>query len=178
MRVLRVLLLLPALAGAPCSAQSDNELLQGILCEIRELRSAFLQGQMAAPMLDANRREREFSVRRLDEVSERQRETQERLQSMNTRITELMQQLRNLRRNDRPDVTAGELEQQVASLENERRALSQAIPQVQADVGRAAGEASALRARISELETEYERLQAQMRALAANSGSVCESSRR
>jgi chromosome segregation ATPase len=114
----------------------------------------------------------------LDEVSERQRETQERLQSMNTRITELMQQLRNLRRNDRPDVTAGELEQQVASLENERRALSQAIPQVQADVGRAAGEASALRARISELETEYERLQAQMRALAANSGSVCESSRR
>jgi hypothetical protein len=107
MRVLRVLLLLPALAGAPCSAQSDNELLQGILCEIRELRSAFLQGQMAAPMLDANRREREFSVRRLDEVSERQRETQERLQSMNTRITELMQQLRNLRRNDRPDVTRG-----------------------------------------------------------------------
>jgi chromosome segregation ATPase len=178
MRVFSTLFVLAVVTGIPCSAQSDNELLQGILCEIRELRSAFLQGQMAVPMLDANRREREFSVRRLDDVVERQRETQERLQSMNTRITEVMQQLRNLRRNDRPDVTAAELEQQVASLESERRALSEAIPQVQADVGRAGGEASALGARISELETEYERLQAQMRSLAANSGSVCEGARR
>jgi len=164
MRVFAALLLLPALTGIPCSAQSDNELLQAILCEIRELRSAFLQGQMATPMLDANRREREFAVRRLDEVVERQREAQERLQAMNTRMNEVLQLLRDLRRNDRPDATAGEREQQVTQLEYERRELGQAIPQVQEDVGRTSDEASALRARISGFETEYERLQAQMRS--------------
>ena len=177
MRVFPVLVLLPVMTSIPCAAQSDNELLQAILCEIRELRSSFLQSQMATPMLDANRREREFALRRLDDVIYRERETQERLRNMMARLNDISQRLRDLQRGNRNETGAEELAQ-TASLEDERRALSETIPQVQGDISRAAGESSALRARISELETEYGRLQAQMRSLAANSSSVCDSSRR
>ena len=178
MRVFPVLVLLPVMTSVPCAAQSDNELLQAILCEIRELRSSFLQSQMATPMLDANRREREFAARRLDIAVERQRETQERLQTINTRMNEVSQRLRDLQRNDRSNIPEEERQTVITSLQNERKELSQLIPQVQEDLHRAAGEVSALNGRISEFEIQYERLQAQMRSLAANSSSVCDSSRR
>ena len=147
--------------------QTQTELLQAIVCEIRELRSVIQQGQIIAPLLEANRRERELTSRQLAEAEGQLRQARTEVQKSLTMQERMSTALRELAR-------SGDNQQERNQLELQLKTMEQQIQESQGEEARLVSEAGRIRARLSQLEGEFDGMRRQMQAVAATTGSVCE----
>ena len=163
------------LSSSPAPAQeSDVELLRAILCELKELRAAVRQGQILAPLLDANLREREALQKRLSELEEQQSRTDQAVQLALAKQSRLREQLRQFSRST-ANLSDKVPEKELETILEETTAILQ---QHQSEQNRLASEASGARTRLGQLEDEFDGVQRQVRALATTSGTLCENAAR
>ena len=171
------MLVLVAIACAPPSAlaqQTETELLRTIACEIRELRSVVQQGHILVPLLEANRREREYASQQLAGVETQLREMRAQRERWLATQQDVSNRLRDLTRAGRQ-----QLSQEETALKKESEAMLKRleldIQHTQAEEARLLSEAGQIRARLTRLEDEFDQMQRQMQAMATTAGAVCES---
>jgi chromosome segregation ATPase len=173
------LLVLAFIACTPSAAvaqQTETDLLRSIACEIRELRSVVQQGQILVPLLEANRREREYASQQLAAAEEQLRQAHAKIESWVRAQQSARNGLQELKRAGRLDLDS----KQAAQKQEFEEVLKNAdveIERFQSEEGRLVSESGQIRARLSRLEDEFDRTQRQMQAMATSTGSVCDSSR-
>jgi hypothetical protein len=177
------LLLLLAAANAPpapaqqtqAAGQTETELLRAIACEIRELRAVIQQGHILVPLLEANRREREFASQQLAEADKQLSQARTELERWISAQRETGDGLRELARAGRQQLDAEEAARK-KEFEAVLKAAELEIRRFQGEEARLFSESGQIKARLSRLEDEFDRMQRQMQAMATVAGSVCESS--
>ena len=165
-------MLTPTVAPAQ---DSDTELLKAILCEVKELRAALLQGQVAAPLLEASMRERENARNRLTKLQEQHGALAQTVQATLSRQSELHEAQRTQRLAGNKDAD-DERERKRMRLEMLLQTTTQTLEQQQAEQARLSSQIGRLEARVAELEDEFDRMQRQLQGLAATSSTMCEPS--
>jgi hypothetical protein len=176
------LLLLLAANAPPAPAQqtqaagqTETELLRAIACEIRELRAVIQQGHILVPLLEANRREREFASQQLAEADKHLSQARTELERWISAQRETGDGLRELARAGRQQLDAEEAARK-KEFEAVLKAAELEIRRFQGEEARLFSESGQIKARLSRLEDEFDRMQRQMQAMATVAGSVCESS--
>jgi hypothetical protein len=168
------LLLTACVMPSAHAQQTETELLRTIACEIRELRSVIQQGHILVPLLEANRREREYASQQLAGVEEQLRQARTELERWLRNQRTAGDGLRELDRAGRQD-----LDQEEASKKREFEEVLKVaeleIPRFQGEEARLFSESGQIRARLTRLEDEFDRMQRQMQAMASSAGAVCES---
>ena len=170
-----VFLAMAYLAPAGLAQQTETELLRVIACEIRELRSVVQQGQILVPLLEANRREREYGSQQLAAVEEQLRAARATIERWVENQRSANNGLRELTRTSRQELDREEAAKK-KELEEVLKMAELEIPRSQGEEARLASEVEQIRARLSRLEDEFDRMQRQMQAMATSAGSVCEGS--
>jgi hypothetical protein len=170
---LLLLLLLPA-AWAASAQPTDTALLEAILCELKQLRAATYQGQVVAPLIEANARERDQTQQRLTALEEQHGKLDQAVQITLSDQSRLREQLRKLPRSDNADANGPPVEELKKQLELEVERMTQAVQQHQSEQSRIASDAARVRSRLAELADQFDQMQRQMRSLAAASSSFCE----
>ena len=153
---------------------TDTALLEAILCELKQLRAAMYQGQVVAPLIEANARERDQTQQRLTELEEQQGKLDQAVQMTLSDQTRLREQLRTQPRLDNADSNGQSVAELKKQLEIEVERLTQVLQQHQSEQSRIASDAARVRARLAELTDQFDQMQRQMRSLAAASSSFCE----
>jgi chromosome segregation ATPase len=167
-------LAIACVAPAVHAQQGEAELLRAIVCEIRELRSVIQQGHILVPLLEANRREREYSSEQLATVEEQLRRAREHVERWLTNQRNARNALQELKRAGRQDLDREEAAKKKEYEEVLKHAELE-IPRSQGEEARLSSEAGQIRERMSRLEDEFDRMQRQMQAMATAAGTVCES---
>jgi len=169
-----VLLAIACAAPAALAQQTETDLLRVVVCEIRELRSVIQQGHILVPLLEANRREREYASQQLAGVEGQLRQARERAEHLVTRQAAFSNELRELTRAGRMEMGREEVEKK-KEFEAMLKVGELEIQRSQGEEARLFSEGGQMRARLSRLEDEFDRMQRQMQAMATAAGSVCES---
>ena len=146
-------------------------MLQAILCEIRELRSAIQQSQATAPLIEANRRDREQVASRLAELERERFGMRTRLQEVATRHARIQTALRNrewlrIESEQEGEERKAELEEAARNFAGERDQLQRRDSELSVEIGR-------VESRLAEIDGQFKRLVEQMRGIAAASDDVC-----
>ena len=165
-------------APGALAQESDDELLRAILCELRELRSVMHQGQIVAPLVEANARERVQIHERLSQLEEGFGGVDQNVRDWVARQATYREGLRELTRLGRTDLSPEAAEEQEAELEGALREATRQLQNSQTQQTRLATEISSHQSRLARLEDEFDQMQRQMRNLVATSGVVCESAPR
>jgi hypothetical protein len=170
---------IPALVlwiASPALAQEGQaEALRLIACEIRELRSAIQQGQILTPLLEANRREREFGTRQLAELEAQAAKTRAAAEEIRQHLEQVKKELEERKRDVPAAAEAKQVEVEKAHLEVEIARQEQQVQRLWEEEGRLSSAAAQVRARMAGLEEDFGQIQRQMQGLAAGASSVCES---
>lgn len=163
-----------ALVPFSVSAQeSDSELLRAILCELKELRAAVRQGQVFAPLVDANLREREQVQGQVAGLRDRVSELEQVVEEQSEQQVEIRLSLRSLPVRDGRTMEKEEAEQFEKEMSQVLERLTKQLEMNQRNYHRAMSEQHTAEARLRELKTDFDQLQRQMRSVAAAGGEVC-----
>lgn len=153
--------------------EANTELLREILCELKELRAAVRQGQVFAPLVDANIREREQARKQVTELERRVRDTERAVQDALALQTQLRDRIRRLPSSDTraldPEVAA----QVKNQLEIELKELERRIQTHQHQYNGAVADAANARSALNLLRQDFDDMQRQMRGVAAAGDQVC-----
>lgn len=163
------------LVAIPLSAEdSDAHLLRAILCELKELRAAVQQGQVVAPLIEANLRERDQLRDHLAKLEEEQSMIDQAVEGSLAQQAEFRAQLQALKGGGRSELSPEDRKMMINGLTGQLKQVTKAIPARQAEQSRKASEVMRVRSRLEELEDEFDSMQRQMRTVASASGTICE----
>jgi chromosome segregation ATPase len=172
--LLITLLFLVAPTGA--SAQDQLEVLQTMLCEIRELRAVLLQGQVGAQLLTDNRGERELVERGSEAAKERRRALEQQMKEAAMHATGLQESLRTLRVR-RAEWSPERLQHEEQETEKMLRSYESSLADAQNELNALSAELTTRANRLAELAAEYERLKRQVADAVVASAAACDGTR-